>query len=261
MTISLQSRKNRFLLLILCIIILFTLLFLIMDWGYGISDPSEIIKYVISCFCVIIVLVTGSDGLDKRDTSLLKIAFTFIFLADTFLVILNRFADPHQHKIFFLIGICCFIGFHIILIIRHSRNLKSIITKRERDRVIFSVKTGIIVCSLLIINIYIIVTSVREFVLLGIMIGYAIILTISLWTGWGTLKSGFFPRLNAWFIAIGLTIHFISDLCIALGSAFSQLSPITTPLIWTLYGPAIVLLALSGYKSLAVKRSPLPKDD
>ena len=83
MTISLNNNKNILLIIILCVILALIITFLIMDWSSGVSDLSEIIKYIVSCCCVIIALLTGKDALDKRDALLLRIAFGFIFLADT----------------------------------------------------------------------------------------------------------------------------------------------------------------------------------
>ena len=260
MTISLNNNKNILLIIILCVILALIITFLIMDWSSGVSDLSEIIKYIVSCCCVIIALLTGKDALDKRDALLLRIAFGFIFLADTFLVILNRFADPVGKEIFnvsgvfYVAGICCFIGFHIILITRHLRGMTSILDKENKSKRIYAIKTAIIVCALLIIKIYIVFQFIRDLVIIIFPIMYAIILTISLWIGWGTFKYGFFPRLNSWFIALGLSIHFISDLCIVLRDNVASLEPIAGPMIWTLYGPAIVLLSLSGYKGMFKKK-------
>lgn len=79
---------------------------------------------------------------------------------------------------------------------------------------------------------------------------YGLLLTTSLWMAWNTLGSGFFPKLNAWFIALGLTCHYLSDICIILKNNIEAFAPIGRPLVWTIYTPALIMLSLSGYKNL-----------
>ena len=251
MTISLDKNKNTLIIVLLCIIFLIIITFLLMDWTKGITDISQILKFIVSCICVFIAWLTGKDGLDKKDTIFIRIAFAFIPFADTLLVLLQRFANPAGHSYFFLTGMGCFAVFNIVLIIRHSRNIKSILMKENKKKFIYAILSFIIIysCSIIIL-IWFILPLIKNMVMKISILGYGLLLTTSLWMAWNTLGFGFFPKLNAWFIALGLTGHYLSDICIILKNHIESFAPVGRPLVWTLYATAIIMLSLSGYKHL-----------
>lgn len=212
---------------------------------------SQILKFIVSCLCFSIVWLTGKDGLDKKDTILIMTAFSFEPVANILLVLLQRFANPGGHSFFFLGGMGCFAVYNFVFIIRHSRNMKSILKKENRKNLVYTICAFIIIFSCAMLTLFIfILPLIKNMVMKTSILCYGLLLTTSLWIAWNTLNFGFFPKLNAWLIAIGLTAHFLSDICIILKNNIPAFEPVGEPLVWTLYAPALIMFSLSGYSNL-----------
>ncbi len=95
-------------------------------------------------------------------------------------------------------------------------------------------------------------TPLMKVVLILAALGTALLITgtVSLWMGWGTLIRSFYPRLNAWFIAIGITNFYFCDISVGLSTDLTGTTAgaILKNLVGFFYTPALVLLALSGYR-------------
>jgi len=229
-------------------ILILAIIFLSIDWSRGETSFSTILKYILSCFCVTLVWTTGKDGLDARDTTLLRIAFGFTLIADTFLVLLDGFANPGKHSYFFIAGVCYFAGFHIFLILRHSRHIRELLHKLKKRQLVFftSIALGIVVLSL--IKLFVFYPLLKDTLVTIALILYGIILAASVFVSWTTLHDKFYSKQGAWLIAISVTLLFISDFCIILAGIDNPGKLIAKQLIWTLYAPALVGIGLSGFR-------------
>lgn len=193
---------------------------------------SSILKYLGILLCLLLAILIGNNGHDKKDTMLLRSAFLFTALADLCMIILN----------FNTLGIMIFCIVQITYIIRHRRG-----AGKKGDL------NFLIVAMILIILIPILVTSKLEIENLGdsgikkitMIIGaiYAIILVYSVYIGLKTLKGTFYPISSSYLISIGITLFLLCDINVALSITTKNLSI----LIWVFYLPSQVLLVLSGY--------------
>jgi len=86
--------------------------------------------------------------------------------------------------------------------------------------------------------------------MLYVLLVYAVVLDVSLWMGWASLRIGYFPRANALLIAAGATLFFVGDYLVGFNLSLQpSLERATTLfLTWVFYAPAIALFALSGYR-------------
>ena len=86
--------------------------------------------------------------------------------------------------------------------------------------------------------------------MLYVLIVYAVVLDVSLWMGWASLRIGYFRRANALLIAAGATLFFVGDYLVGFNLSLQpSIERATTIfLTWVFYAPAIALFALSGYR-------------
>ena len=84
----------------------------------------------------------------------------------------------------------------------------------------------------------------------ALLTGYALIIGGSLWAAFVALTTGFFPHSNATLIAVGVTLFFLSDVCVGFYRSLPRGYPqvFATYLTWVFYAPALVLTALSAYR-------------
>ena len=86
---------------------------------------------------------------------------------------------------------------------------------------------------------------------MGLDIVYMVTLMTSLWMAWGVLIRSFYPRLNAWMIAIGMSFFFVCDVGLGLKHIYQDEDSMLSALFGLLpdltYSNALLLLALSGF--------------
>ncbi|MBN2737875.1 MAG: hypothetical protein JXR70_12895 [Spirochaetales bacterium] len=200
---------------------------------------SEIIKFFITSFCVLLVLGSVGDNLSKMDFLLMKIAFGFTFLADFYLVVLQFMPGGNDTPdMFFTIGAGFFIFAQVIFIFRHTQMLKNY---SNRFRKIFYI---VIIAGIFIYHgslaLYYLGIKIQTVIAPAI---YALYLFTSVGFAWHTRKSNFFPEKNQALIIVGMTLFLCCDLSIAVAKLFSFWGI----MIWVFYAPAITLLAISTY--------------
>lgn len=195
--------------------------------------------YARDVLCAAIVLLVGRNRISSRDWRLLLAAFALTMVADWFLT-LNDQPLP---------GTVIFLGVHALLIVRHAQGLRSSFARAERGRTLRLMIVSALVCYgaavALIVTVAPILKRSGQFALDSI---YLLFLATSLWAGWGTLIRRAYPRLNAWFIAVGMTFFYLCDVTVGLAVAQSgtPTGRILNDLIAFSYTPALSLLALSG---------------
>lgn len=212
--------------IIIVTIMLIYMNFLVIDLRDG---DSRILKYISILLCFILSLFIGDRGNDKRDTRLLQGALFFTAIADFKLVILKNFIS----------GISAFCIVQIIYTIRHSRNI--ILSKR--NIVLFLIE-GIIALGLVImLNIH----FYEEKALYIIVCIYSILLVNSVFMAFGTIKRGFYSKINSYFIIIGMILFLLCDINVGLYH-IGKIQHISGILVWFFYLPSQLILSLSGYK-------------
>ncbi|MEJ5285040.1 MAG: hypothetical protein WHS77_08340 [Brevinematales bacterium] len=237
--------KKIFLIIIIATIIGLTGSFIATDYfsifvGFD-QNYSPIVKLISSFLATIIALMIGKDGLSKIDTIMLGIAFPLASIGDIFITTNNYW---YENQTIFMIGAVFFIFSVLILIIRHSKCF-SFLKEDTFKRVLFGL-------SFFIILIAIVVIFYKELVqkgLLIITIIYGSLVILSLWTGIATFMYKLFPTTNAVLIFLGSISYFLMELT---GQIYNLRVPGWSEagfiLSWAFYTPALIMLAMSGYK-------------
>jgi len=196
--------------------------------------------YARDLLCVVILLLVGRNRLSPHDDRLLLAAFGLTLIADYFLTLRDD-ALP---------GTAIFLGVHALLIARHAQGWRASLAPLERARTLrLLVVSGLVVygaAGLLIARVAPILSRTGQLALDTV---YLLFLASSLWMGWGTLIRRFYPRMNAWFVAIGMTFFFLCDVTVGLSVAQSgtHAGVVLSDLIAFFYTPALLLLTLSGF--------------
>jgi hypothetical protein len=194
--------------------------------------------YARDILCAIIVLIAGRNRIGTKDRRLLLVAFALTLVADYFLTIMNQ---P-------LPGTVIFLGVHSLLIARHAQGFRASLGAGLRGRTLRWLAATAVVAfggaGVLIVVVSPILERTGQFTLDAI---YLVFLSVSLWMGWGVLIRRFYPRLNAWFIAVGMTFFYACDVTVGLSVAegSSRAGVILSDLIAFSYTPALLLLSLS----------------
>ena len=108
---------NKFLIikLMLCVELIIYCSFIYLDFSTEYKSVcSTKLKYIGIVLCLIMTLLIGNSGHDKKDTKLLQLAFSFTVSADLCMVILD----------YNVLGTFLFCFVQATYIVRHSRALK-----------------------------------------------------------------------------------------------------------------------------------------
>lgn len=246
-----QKRKRIFVYFLVAAIIFIEGTFMATDWIIfftGIETMyAGIMKPVISVICAIIAWSVGKNAIDRKDRTLLGLAFVFIIPVDILMSVVKFAPDAATAFAAFLIGGILSIVAHIVLIIRHGKGFKYLKTK-ERGFLYKIYPLLIIYVIILVIFIPLIPAfmAVRQLEIAGF---YAAFLGISTWIAYETIRSRVYPRLNAWMIFLGITNWLLTEIVGAIYNIqIGVISNLIFCIIWAFYGTGITLLALSGYQ-------------
>lgn len=226
--------------------LLITGLYVGVDWAQSFSarvaNLPAYAGYARTVLCAGVAFLVGRTCITSRDRLLLMAAFGVTLVADYFLVLTGR--D-------FLVGVGLFLVVHILLSIRHAQGFRASLGPDQRSRTIrLLVITGVVAFTITGVVLWKVDGILRRSGEQVVDIIYVLMLTVSLWMGWGTLIRGFYPRLNAWLIAIGISNFYCCDVSVGLASDLSGTTAgaLLNDLVGFFYTPALVLLALSGYR-------------
>lgn len=211
---------------IILVIIVIYISFIIMDLK---GQDTRLLKYLSIILCFILSSLIGNRGVDKMDTRLLQLALFFTTIADLNLVILKEFFT----------GIAVFCIVQIIYTIRHSRN---IILSKRNFRVLL-VEGIVILILIIMLNLPLYIDKVL-FIIASI---YSILLLTSVFMAFGTIKRGFYSKINSYFIIIGMSLFLLCDINVGLYH-IGKIQHISGILVWLFYLPSQLFLSLSGYK-------------
>ncbi len=204
--------------------------------------PYTRITKVSSAFlCAILAWIAGSDGINKQDTKKIRIVFLSIAIGEIIFLM-----D------IYILGVISFGLTQILLIWRNGQGFKEYNqTEDLRKRLLLSIILAAVITFVMIfLFVLIVYPYLKGSFLFYIIIVYAVLLGISLWTAWMSRYVKFFPRKNAFLIALGMTFFFTADFLVGLNLSLpiGNERIITHYLTWIFYFPALLLLALSSYK-------------
>jgi len=207
-------------------------------YDYYYMYPIALIKRIIVLLAATLVFITGKDSYNPKDNKRMKIIFLILCCGEiAFLV--ERPIDA-----IILFSLCQF-----LLILRNGNGFKCKLIDADakiRNKLKFLALIIGIILALCIIILYLLL---KNNILFFITCFYAALLSISLWVGIVSNLLRLFPKTNAKLIAWGMICFYCSDIMVGMGMVThgTFLGLVISSLIWVIYTPAIVFLALSGY--------------
>ena len=197
--------------------------------------------YARTILCAVIAFLAGRNRLSARDRLWLLAAFGVTLVADYFLVLTGK--D-------FMVGVGLFLVVHVLLSLRHAQGFRASLAPDQRQRTLRLLGlTALVAFSITGVVLWTVRGILERSGQMAVDVIYVLALTVSMWMGWGTLIRSYYPRLNAWFIAVGITSFYCCDVSVGLVADLGDvpLKAILNDLVGFFYTPALALLALSGY--------------
>ena len=212
------------------------------------SHYQHITKSLIPVIATIMTFCIGKNCVGVRDRRFLQAAFIMIICADACFKIFHNFVIPFEENTgeFISFGIIFFLLAQLLLVFRHTR-------VSEEDRsfpwiLFFPLAVAISMAVLYLFGIY-------DSIMFFASISYGPFLFCSLYAAWKASSTGLYPKRNARQIKLGMIFFTICDLMTGIAlitgpdhSTREIIAVISNNLIWCLYTPALLLLALSGYR-------------
>jgi len=251
-----EQWKRNLALSLLGVILLIAGSFIAIDWAiylFGIETIyAGAAKPVVSLICLILALLVGRDGIDRRDTILLVIAFILIVPVDVLMSVVVLSPDTSVSSPAFMTGGGLSILAHLVLLVRHCRGFPYLRSQFRRERGKASLGSFLWlpalvfgVWALVLIPLFGPMARVGH-LLIGLV--YSGLVAASTWVAWETLRFELYPKLNAWLVGIAMTCWFATEI---VGETYNvQIGPISDVafnFVWIFYATTVVCLALSGY--------------
>ena len=250
----------KYIYLFIALVVILFISFFIRDWivfyqcgavEYCLRESSHyqhIAKFIVPVIAGAMTLFIGKNAVGTKDRRFLQAAFVMIICADACFKIFHNFVIPYEENTgeFISFGIIFFLLAQLLLVFRHTR-------VSETDRsfpwiLFFPLAVSISMAVLYLFGIY-------DSIMFFASISYGPYLLCSLYAAWKTSSTGFYPQRNARQIKIGMVCFTACDLLTGLSlitgadhSACEIMATISHNFIWCLYTPALILLALSGYR-------------
>jgi hypothetical protein len=241
-----SHRKETAVLSLMGVVLLLTGTYAGVGWsgflhGFQSGFPAKA-GFARTVLCFGMVLFIGRrDSVARRDKRLVLAAFGLTVVADFFMFLVR----------WRMLGLVLFLGVHALLIVRHARGFPDSMSPKVRTRTLtLLAATGAVAFGGSAVLMVCMAPVLRRHGLLAIDSVYVFLLAISLWMAWGTLIRRSFPGFNGWLIAVGMTCFYFCDVSVGLATALTGTMPggILDNLVDFFYTPALVLLALSGFR-------------
>lgn len=214
------------------------------------SNIQNYTKFLATTLSMVLTFLIGKSYINKRDRMLLQAALVMSFLADFCLkATLNISYFHSMQDILSSVGIGLFMMVQTLFIIRHSRaNAKS----AAFPKILYFPIGALVVGAILLLS-----GAIQKVSLLVVAV-YGVFLFCSLLTALRISPSGYYPASNTKRIKWGLILFSCCDICVGISGAIGPdcstqetIATIAHNLVWFFYTPALVLLALSGYRQSA----------
>lgn len=211
------------------------------------SDYQNIAKFAVTAIVTVIVFFIGKNALCARDRRLLQAAFVMALCADFCLKILHNYSHFLDHRSdYTLLGICFFMVVQALLVFRHTRVDDN---GRESPWILCIPFAVMFVANALHLF------RIFEGPTVPIVATYGAFLICSLVVACKVPKKGYFPEKNARDIKRGMILFFCCDACVGISLATGPdhsvqeiVATVANNFVWYFYTPALILLALSGYR-------------
>ena len=200
---------------------------------------SRQIKLLLSVIVAVLVGMTGREALSKRDRWLMCGVFGAVVAADV-----AFFLDNYQA------GIGLFSLAQIVFIVRHATGVPALVRSGQRAKILWLSLAAIVIVLVNVVLIRVLFIRHADNSMFPFIIGYSILLCCSLWAGVTSGLTGSLPKVNSRLVALAVVVLYCGDLAVGLNIVLphDRSYIISTSLTWFFYLPAIVLLALSGYR-------------
>jgi len=231
------------------------------DWmNYFFQNAAlypAIAKPFITLLAMSLVLIAGRNKLEKRDWTLLLLAFCAMLPTDILMSLVVVSPGLSVGGWVFMVGGVLSIVAHIFLILRVSRGWAAIKNFTLKDLWLPAVIFGVALAIMLILW--------QDLVRVGhAVIGpiYTAFFCTTMWLSWETVKRKLYPAPNAWLAASAATCWFATEI---FGEVYNlglgTISNIFFGFVWVVYGANVLLWALSGYRwtKAEVRGSRKPK--
>ena len=211
------------------------------------SDFQNITKFIVTSIAALIAFSIGKLKFAKRDRLFVQVAFAMILCADfCFKILYNYFGTAETRENFITIGICFFFVAQMIFIYRHTRV--------SEDDWSFPWIYCVPVAAFFSMAFLTYFHVLESFELMAVLV-YAPTLFCSLFVACRASKRGFFPEKNAFLIMFGMICFTCCDILTGVSlltgedhSTREIIAAVSNNFIWLFYVPAIMTLALSGYR-------------
>ncbi|MBN2155148.1 MAG: hypothetical protein JW776_03840 [Candidatus Lokiarchaeota archaeon] len=206
-----------------------------------------------SVLCLFIVLIVLDNRIDKKDWILLFGAFLCMVPTDIIMRIIDLAPGLDASTPIFMVGGVLSIFAHFLLLFRHGRKFPY---WRKSSRDLLPKKTifqklwlPILIYGSAVVAITILWKdmAVIDHLIIGPV--YTLFFTTNTWIAWEAVRYKLYPKRNGIFAAIGVTLWYLTEV---VGEIFNVqiglASSVAFQLVWMVYGPGILLLALSGIR-------------
>ncbi len=218
------------------------------DWmNYFFRSGSlypAVAKPGITLLAMTLVLISGRNRLEKRDWSLLALAFCCMLPTDILMSLVVVSPSLSVGSSVFMIGGILSIVAHIFLIIRVGRDFSAIKRFKLKDLWLPALIFGI--AAVIIAVLWPDVVRVGHGVIGPV---YTAFFCTTMWLSWETVRRKLYPAPNAWMVAAAATCWFATEIT---GEVYNlglgNISDIFFCLVWVFYGTNVILWALSGYR-------------
>ena len=228
------------------------------DWLILLYDLEGVVwaaalKALTSFTSFVLVLLIGRNYLDKRDRSLLLLAFCCMVPIDiiTSTIGVSESLDV-SGGLFMVAGVLSIIA-HTILALRHGRRFPYL---RKSWRELYGPQTFLQKYWILLLVVATAVVSMailwQDMVRINHqVIGpvYTLFFCLNTWFAWETVRYRLYPRPNAILAALAMTGWYLTEIVGEVSNIeIGLVSDVAFNLVWVFYGANVVLVALSGYR-------------
>ncbi|SHK98372.1 MULTISPECIES: lysoplasmalogenase family protein [unclassified Fibrobacter] len=211
------------------------------------SDFQNITKFIVTAIATLIAFMIGRHAISRRDRFFVQASFALILCADfCFKILYNYFGSADNRENFITIGIVFFFLSQMIFIYRHTRTSDSDWTFPW----IYCIPLAAIFSMVFLAYFH-----VLDSLMLMAVLVYAPTLSCSLFAACRASKQKLFPKGSAFRIMLGMICFVCCDLLTGISlltgadhSTREILAVVSNNFIWLFYVPAIIFLALSGYR-------------
>lgn len=201
-------------------------------------------KPCITLLAMLLVLIAGRNKLEKRDWTLLLLAFCCMLPTDILMSLVVVSPTLGVGGWVFMVGGVLSIIAHIFLILRVSRGWVAIKKFTLKDLWLPVLIYGI--AALIVIILWKDLVRVGHGVIGPI---YTAFFCTTLWLSAETVKRKLYPAPNAWLVTIAAACWFATEI---FGEIYNlglgTISNIFFCFVWVFYGANVLLWALSGYR-------------